>query len=75
MRINSINTISFQGKNTAGKNIVKSLEKNLPNVSKKDEPVQLAQKEQKNWIEYQKLKEREAAQRTMIEDLGSLWDD
>lgn len=74
MRINSVNAISFQGKSTAGKNIVKSLEKKLPNVSKKDEPVQLAQKEQKNWTEYQKLKEREAAQRTMIEDLGSLWD-
>lgn len=74
MRINSINTISFQGRNTTTKNITKVVKNKLSKVSNKDKLIPQAQKEQRNWTEYQKLKEKEAAQRTMIEDLGSLWD-
>jgi len=72
MKLGQISTVSFYGR----KNI-QSLRKELEAKDAKIKQLEKenrALKKQKERESYWEARERDVAQRTMIEDLGSLWD-
>lgn len=73
MKLGQINTVSFYGRKNI-QSLRKELEAKDARIKQLEKENQALKKQQAE-DSWQKSRERDVAQRTMIEDLGSLWDD